>query len=175
MESLATAILDQTATAIGYAEGLVKDVTPQMFARKPQGKNGIIDTNHPAFCFGHLAIYPARICQLAGIEDHGITAPEGYEELFAAGKECRDDPEGSIYPTKDEIMSAYFDGLKTAVAKIGGLSDAHLAAHHGLDSDFGKRFNSRAAVVNFMIGPHNFMHIGQISAWRRCMGLGSVF
>ena len=103
MESLATAILDQSATAFGYAEGLVKDVTPQMFARKPEGKNGIIDTNHPAFCFGHLAIYPARICQLAGIEDHGIVAPEGYEELFAAGKECRDDPDASIYPAKDEM------------------------------------------------------------------------
>jgi hypothetical protein len=74
-----------------------------------------------------------------------------------------------------EVTAAFFDGYKAAIAKIGELNDAHLAAHHGLDSDFGKRFHSRAAVANFMLGPHNFMHIGQLSAWRRCMGLGPVF
>ena len=175
MESLATAILDQTGTMFGYAEGILKDVTPELFARKPEGKNGLINTNHPAFCFGHLAIYPARICQLAGIEDAGIAAPAGFDELFEAGKDCQDDPDGAIYPAMGVVTAAFFDGYKTAIAKLGELSDAHLAAHHGLDSEFGKRFNSRAAVANFMLGPHTFMHIGQLSAWRRCMGLGPVF
>lgn len=175
MDSLAAAILDQTDTMLGYAEGLLKDVTPAQFARKPQGKDGIINTNHPAFCFGHLAIYPARICQLAGIDDAGIVVPDGFDELFEAGKECQDDPDGSVYPAMDVINSAFTGGYKAAVAKLGTLSDAHLAAPHGLDSDFGKRFSSRAAIANFMLGPHCFMHIGQLSAWRRCMGLGPVF
>lgn len=175
MESLAAAILDQTGTMLAYAEGLLKGVTQETFARKPEGKSGVVDTNHPAFVFGHLALYPQKICQLVGIDDAGTAAPAGYEELFAAGKECQDDPDGTIYPKMDEILAAFNTGYKTAIARIAGLSNEDLAAPHPLDSDFGKRFSSRAAIANFMLGPHPFMHIGQISAWRRCMGLGPVF
>jgi len=175
MESLATAILGQTGPMLAYAEGLLKDVTPQTFARKPYGKDGVIDTNHPAFCFGHLATYPEKICQLAGIEDAGIAAPAGYAELFDAGKDCLDDTDGTIYPPMGEITAAFFDSYKTAIDKIGGLSNDHLAAGHGMDSEFGEKFGSRAAIAGFILSAHPFMHIGQISAWRRCMGLGPVF
>jgi hypothetical protein len=30
------------------------------------------------------------------------------------------------------------------------------------------------AAVNFMLGGHLQMHLGQVSAWRRAMGLGSI-
>jgi hypothetical protein len=28
--------------------------------------------------------------------------------------------------------------------------------------------------INFMLNNHNMMHVGQVSAWRRAMGLPSV-
>lgn len=175
MGSLATAIIDVTGPMLGYAEGLLKDVKPETFARKPVGKAGVIDTNHPAFVYGHLAIYPERIAQLAAIDNLGWQAPAGWADIFGAGKVCQDDPDGSIYPKMQEITGAFFDGYRTVIARVSELSDEHLAAHHGIESDFGKKFRSRAAIVNFMLGAHTFMHIGQISAWRRCMGLGPVF
>jgi hypothetical protein len=30
------------------------------------------------------------------------------------------------------------------------------------------------AVANFLLSAHHMMHLGQVSAWRRAVGLGSV-
>lgn len=175
MGKLADAIADQTGPMLRYARGMLKEVDPGTFARKPEGPNGPIDTNHPAFVYGHLAIYPERIAELTGAGDIGWKAPAGWEKLFGAGTECKDDPGNTIYPGMEEITKAFFDGYEAVIGAVRGLSDEHLSASHGLESDFGRIFHSRAAVGAFMLGAHPFMHIGQVSAWRRCMGLPSAF
>lgn len=175
MGDLARVLVAQQGPLMMYAEGLLKDVTKEMFARQPKGPKGTIDTNHPAFVYGHLGLYPKKIMEIAGGDASGLDAPAGFADLFEAGKECRDDPTGSIYPAMETVTSQFFSSHKTLFARLAELDDAQLAAPHGLDSDFAKKFPSRAAFAGFMVGPHPFVHIGQISAWRRCMGLGKIF
>lgn len=175
MGNLATTLTAPQGPLFYYAEGLLKDVPAEKFARVPTGKDGPIETNHPAFIFGHLSIYPAKVMEMLAVKDSGISNPAGFEELFSAGKECRDDPDGSIYPEMEAVTSHFFDGHRRMFAKIAELGDEHLAQPHGLTSDFAKNFPSRAAIAAFMVGPHPFSHIGQMSVWRRCMGLGSAF
>lgn len=175
MGSLATTLTGAQGPMFFYAEGLLKGVKAEQFARKPQGEHGVIDTNHPAFIYGHLSTYPGRVLDMIGVEGHGLSNPAGFDEVFAAGKECRDDPDGSIYPPMEAITAHFNRGYKALFAKLAELSDEHLAKPHGLDSDFGKNFGNRAALAAFMVGPHTFMHIGQMSAWRRCVGLPSAF
>lgn len=175
MGAIAQALTAPHKPLIGYAEKLLVGVKPEQFARQPMGKDGIIDTNHPAFIFGHLSIYPTMILGIAGVKDPGFVNPEGFDGLFSHETTCKDDPDGSIYPAMEAVTSHFFTAYNGLFAKVAELSDKHLAAPHGQEGEFFQKFPSRAAVIAFMAGPHPFVHIGQMSAWRRCMGLGSAF
>ncbi|MBK7405133.1 MAG: DinB family protein [Phycisphaerales bacterium] len=175
MGDLSRVLVSNQGPLTQYAEKLLKDVTPDMFARQPKGSSGVISTNHPAFVYGHLALYAKKVMEIVAGDTSGLDAPEGFTDLFEAGKECRDDPTGSIYPEMETITSFFFSAHKTMFARLAELDDAQLAAPHGIERDFAKQFPSRAAFASFLIGPHAFVHIGQLSAWRRCMGLGSAF
>ncbi len=174
MGNLATTLTASQGLLLMYAEGLLKDVPRSMFARLPEGKNGLIQTNHPAFLFGHMSLYAGKTLEMLGLKGV-VTDPAGFAELFEAGKECRDDPHGTVYPAMETITSHFFNGHKSMFAKIAELTDDYLAQPHGIETDFAKKFPSRAAFAAFLVGPHPFVHIGQMSAWRRCMGLGNVF
>ena len=175
MGTLAQVVTASQMPLKSYAEGLLKGVTPDIFARMPTGPDGMIVTNHPAFILGHLSIYPAFVMQFCGIEDSGITNPEGFDALFTHETICKDDPEGTIYPAMEVVTSHFFTAHEVAFARLAELSDEQLTAPHGLEDEYFAKWPTRAEVAAFMVGPHPFLHIGQLSTWRRCMGLGPVF
>lgn len=175
MGTLAGVLHSNAQISLSYAEGLLKDVRPADFARKPRSDGSVVDTNHPAFVYGHLSVYAPRMALIAGLGEGVVQLPTGFEELFAAGKECRDDPSGSIYPAMSTITNAFFDGHRRVLAKIAELDDASLGAPHGRPGDFAAKFPSRAAMLAFLLGGHIMSHLGQVSAWRRCLGLPSAF
>lgn len=157
------------------AELLLKDITPAQFARKPVGAGGkAIDTNHPAFVYGHLATYPARMLEVCGLDQKLAPVPAGFDDLFAAGKECRDDPEGRIYPPMGAITSAMLTGYRTAVAEVAKLPDERLSVPNPREGRMREMFPTLEGMLVFYVASHPMMHLGQVSAWRRCMGLGSA-
>jgi hypothetical protein len=163
---------------IGYADKLAAGVKPEIFARKPRfrdnGKEVIIDCNHPAFVFGHLALYPARLYGLLGLDPAPVAVPAPWTDLFKAGVECKDDPEGSIYPKKDAIMTAFTNGYSRLFDALAKLDDAVLAQPHPDEQVRAKYFPTLGAALIFMPNNHVMMHAGQISTWRRCFGLPGV-
>jgi len=160
-----------------YAQESAKGISDAQFARLPQGSHGAIDTNHPAFIFGHLSVYPEMLMGLIGVEGAtGMNSPDDFKTLFLHGNPCRDDPDGSIYPSKEVIMSHFFKTYKAGYAAIAEQTDDFLAqAMDKSENEFVSGFPSRGALSAFMLGAHPFLHIGQLSAWRRCMGLGPIF
>ena len=175
MGAIAQILTSSQEPLASYAEKLLVGVSADRFARQPIGRDGIINTNHPAFILGHLSIYPVWILSIVGVDDPGFTNPEGFDELFSFNATCRDDPDGSIYPAMDAITAHFFDANTRMFDQLAGLSDEQLLAPHGQEDEFFAKFPSRAAFAVFMIGQHTFSHIGQLSAWRRCEGLGSAF
>jgi hypothetical protein len=96
MNTLADTIVRPGYTSLRYAEMLLKDVTPEMFARRPRLDGGnLAAINHPAFCMGHLALYPAKVLGMCGLDPSHAAAPENWAALFEAGNECQDDPQGT--------------------------------------------------------------------------------
>lgn len=69
--SLGNVIADSLQLSLSYAERLLKDISPQQFARfaAPGGKT--VESNHPAFTFGHLSLYGPRILTQAGANADG--------------------------------------------------------------------------------------------------------
>lgn len=162
----------------GYAESLLKDIPSELAGRKPrfQTPEGlkVIDTNHPAFVFGHLALYPCRAWVVTGAGDGGaVQAPSAWNDLFAAGVECKDDVEGTIYPRLDELAAKFFSAQTAACDYVRTLDDSVFALENPNERSR-SRFPTVGTLLIFLLGGHPNMHLGQISAWRRCYGLASA-
>lgn len=162
--------------SLGMAEMQLKEITPAMFARlpaHPTRPGGVIQTNHPAFVYGHLAIYPAMLLGYLGLDPAPATAPKGFEDVFANGKPCLDDPKATIYPAMSAVTEAFFASHRALLAALPEVSDAALAKDHPREQSR-SRFPTLAHAATFTLTGHIMFHLGQVSAWRRAQGLGSV-
>ncbi len=172
----ASAIAAPARRTRSYAERLLVGVTPAIAARKPVFTKGgdtvTIDANHPAFVFGHLSLYPSKILGLVGRADLAAqaAAPADWEEKLKNGAPCLDDPSGTIYPAFDTITAHYFRATDLMLDAVEAMDDAILlspTAHEG----YAKIFPVTGPALIFMLNNHTMMHLGQVSTWRRCMGL----
>jgi hypothetical protein len=174
--------IDQVITAarraVGYAEKVAADIPAAKFARKPRFATTtgevVVDCNHPAFVYGHLSLYPARLGGFLGLDTGRLAVPAAWTDLFKAGSECRDDPEGRIYPGREEIVAAFTKGYAGLLEGMSGLDDGVLATPHPDENVRAKFFPTLGAAMVFMTNSHVMVHAGQISTWRRCMGMGSA-
>ncbi len=168
MVRVAEVIVPAARLTLGYAQQLVQDVKPDHFARQPDG----VKTNHPAWVYGHLGTYPDRaLLPLLGRAD-AAEPNERWGELFGHQSECRDDPDGAIYPSMEEITSRYFSRTEAVINALAETPDETLAAPLADDHPLKERLQTVGGACDFLLGGHSMMHLGQISAWRRCMGLG---
>lgn len=160
---------------LGYAQALIKGIDQTMAARRPQNAKGErYDTNHATFVFGHLGLYHVRIAEMLGFPViDGMRAPEGWDVLFKAGVACQDDPQGTIYPSWDLVREHYFRSAHLAIETIVLAHDAQLTAPCPNES-WRDRFPYAGSALNFLLMGHPMMHLGQVSAWRRAMGLPSA-
>lgn len=167
MGLISAAVLPAARLTRGYAETILKGIKPEDFARMPKGAQ----TNHPAWVYGHLAIYPDNLLEMLGRKD--LAKPDArFKELFDNGTPCKDDPSGSIYPKMEVITARYFERTDAAIKALAEADDGALTKT--LTDDWAKSFPTVGSRFDFLLGGHSMMHLGQISAWRRMMGLPSA-
>jgi hypothetical protein len=157
----------------GYAERLVKDVPDSQFGRLPVVNGQLVNINHPAFVLGHLSLYPIQLAEMSGLAGAGMEVPETYPTLFKMGVACVDDPQGAVYPSKAELVERYFGAYDALVERIAQITDSVLDEPLK-DSARREKFGTVGAFLAYLLLAHPQVHFGQISAWRRCMGLGPV-
>lgn len=167
-------ILSPAKRTRNYAEALAKGITSDKAARKPTGPSGPIDTNHPVFVYGHLALYPARLLAVVGLDGAPIACPAPWDALFKAGVPCHDDPKGTIYPSWDEVREKFFAATDRAIVELSRLHDAQLLAPTS-EERWRDSFPTVGSALSFLLLAHPMMHLGQVSAWRRFQGLPSAF
>lgn len=159
-------IVPAVTLAHGYYRNMLDGVTPETFARMPEG----VCTNHPAFILGHLALYSGKVLEGLGIEGAAIVTEE-QATIFSMDAECQDDPDGTIYPPMAEVVDLFDRVMTMAIEKMPEVSSELLdSAPEG--EPFGGLVKTMAAMANFILVAHPMMHAGQFSTWRRCMGLG---
>lgn len=165
--SFGTSIASGLQLAINYADALCKGIPADKFAHMPSK-----DYPSPAFYMGHLSIYPARVLAMLGRPNSGVVNPAGWEEMFKAGVACVDKP--GHYPGKDEILAHWNAGYKACVAALNETPDSALLVPNPAEGRMKEMFPELAGMVTFMCVGHTQMHLGQVSMWRRTMGLGSA-
>jgi DinB superfamily len=149
-----------------YSQKLVADLTDEQMCAQPV--EGVV-MNHPAFLLGHLALVAGNFA--TGFVDAAPVCPEEWKELFNQGAKPLADR--SRYPSKAVLLQKLEEAhsrLADAVTKAAPEVLAQPAPEK-----MRARFPTVGALLAGMMTAHEGSHNGQLSAWRRAMGLPSVF
>lgn len=161
-------IIRQFDFHLEYARALVADLSEEQMTYTPAA--GL--DNHPAWTLGHLISGSAGL-----IEDMGGTfdMPEGWKELFlrkGPGDPRKPDPDTTKYPSKKALLDALDE--KHMFVKEG----MNILSEEELNTDFTWRFRmympTLMDLIIFTCITHEAMHLSQLAAWRRAMGLPSA-
>lgn len=158
--------------ALVYADSLLTSIPAELFAHMPSKEPGRL-VNSPAFNIGHLAIYPdLRMFQIIGREDLARPLPFS-ADLFKAGAACVDTP--GAYPTKDVLVETFRARHRAIIDALASVPEETFARANPGEGRMREMFPTIGSLVNFLLVGHTQSHLGQISVWRRIMGLGSAF
>lgn len=167
--SLGNVIGDSLAVSLGYAERLLVGIEDSQFGLLPRVGDQVFQSNHPAFIYGHLSLYAPRIIRDLGGDP--IEVPEGFEDLFSKDAQCDDDPHHNIYPHREMIVDAFFRGYRQVLEEVRQTPDAIFGQANSVPGRLSELFPTKGSMIAFYVGGHCMIHFGQLSAWRRIMGL----
>ena len=170
--SFGNTIADSLTLSLGYAERLLKDVTPEQFGRFAIADGKPVESNHGAFIYGHLSLYAPRI--LADLGQSAPSIPDGFEVRFSKDAKCAHDADGTLFPRMDEITTFFFDGYRAALEALKATDDETFHRKNPLGGVMAEKFPTLGSMHNFYVGGHIMIHMGQMSAWRRMLGLGAA-
>lgn len=195
MAQIGKIIAGAASRTCAAGERLLNGVTADTFARMARPGGTLVRSNHPAFVFGHLALYPIQVIERL-VEAHQTVStdspddrayhaalqkalaatrhPPEWDALFKAGAECVDDPERRIYPPMAAVTKAFLEGYPLAIAAVAEASDALLTSPNPAEGRMRELCPMLGSMLTFYLDGHCHMHFGQISAWRRMMGLGAA-
>ena len=157
-----------------FGELMLKDVPTEKAARFATPGGVKVISNHPVFVFGHLSLYNRRILALCNQPEGVAAVPAEWDALFKAGVECKDDADGTIYPSLETVKTKFFQGFDAAVAAVKAADDALLLEPNPNEGRIREMCPTRAQMCTFVLNAHPMSHFGQISAWRRMIGLSSA-
>ncbi len=172
-QNIGNMIAASCSLGISYADRLLTDVQPEHFARFACPGGVMVTSNHPAFIFGHLSLYAPRIVEQLGGNVDAARPPKNFECLFSKDATCQDDPNGTIYPAKDIIVDTFYTGIRAALEILHSTDDELFRQENPTEGPLRDRFPTLGAMHAFYVSGHMMNHFGQMSAWRRMMGLGA--
>lgn len=142
----------------------VDDVPDEDFAKQPAGL-----TNHPAWVLGHLTFaHDGLTRQLGG----AVKRDESWYAPFMAG--TTPSSSRADYPSKDELTSAFSDAARMLRATVKKAGEAKLQQPVA-DENIRDYFPTYERWAAHALTAEGAFHTGQLSAWRKAMGLPGVF
>jgi hypothetical protein len=159
---------------LGYAERLLKDIPLADFARFATLRGQVIESNHPAFIVGHLSLYGHSVVEHLGGPAAADSIPAGFEELFSKNATCQNDLDGTLYPDAEMVCDTFYGGYRQAVIALRASDDGAFAKDNPAQGPIKERFPTLGGMLSFYMSGHMMVHLGQLSAFRRMIGLGSA-
>ncbi len=150
-----------------YTLDLVSDVSDADMTYSPS--KGL--ENHPAFTIGHIiTAYGLTIKHLGG----KYTIKKEWDEIFrrkGPGDPRLPEKDKNLYPSKDELIQELGVQHNTL---LKFLMDVDLdTLHKEVQWRYKEYFPNTIDLLYFLCITHYAMHIGQLAAWRRAVGLPS--
>jgi hypothetical protein len=153
-------VLHSFAYCLDFLREQVADVAASDMVAQP---NGIM--NHPAWVIGHLT----HSCQLlGGVIELPEWLPDDWAKRFGTGSVPVAD--AGRYEIQNSALAILRDSQSRITQAVERLDDAHLDAPFP-DESYRVVFPTiRHALTQVLVG-HTANHVGQLSVWRRAMGL----
>lgn len=161
-------IVNQLNFNRNYAKKLVEDIPQEKMHFKPSA--GL--DNHPAFTIGHLVTAYANLVN--NLTGEFILAP-GFKELFlrqGPGDPTLPSPDVQSYPDKDALLKELDAQHERLVNLLQTISPEKLSTP--FEWRLGAHFPTYGDRILFLCANHYAMHLGQLAAWRRAMGMDSA-
>ena len=156
-------VLHSFAYGLDFLRDQVADVPAAGMVAQPKGI-----VNHPAWLIGHLTY----ACQLlGGAVGLAPWLPEDWGRRFATGTVPVAD--AGAYKSKEDALAILRDAQSRITRAVQGLDDARLDEAFP-DPSYRDVFPTiRHALTQVLVG-HTASHVGQLSVWRKAMGLPGV-
>ena len=167
-------LADSLELSLSYAERLLVGVTPEKFCRLANTGRSPIRSNHAAFIYGHLSLYGPETVEHVGGDTSNLAIPAKFETVFSKDASCEDDEDGKIYPPMNEVTEFFFLANRSAVDALRNADDLVMQNSNPLEGRMAELFPTIGSLVGFYVGGHVMMHLGQMSAWRRMLGLAAA-
>lgn len=164
-------IADSAKISLSYAQRMRAGISAEQFGRFACIGGVAVTSNHPAFVYGHLSLYSSRVVEQLGGDAAPIKPTDLYVEKFGHTATCVDDPDGTVYPPMDEIVERLLSGHQAAIDALLLADDERFLVPNSNEA-MRSKFATNGSMHAFYLGGHFMIHMGQISAWRRMMGLG---
>lgn len=147
-----------------YGGMLVADIPAERMAEQP-----LAGVNHPAWVLGHLTLTAVHGLTVLGTT---VELADGWGALFAPGSQLTG--VRADYPGKDELLAAFqsrYQQLQQAAATASAEQLAQ-ASTHPMTREL---LPTARESVSFLLTGHLGVHLGQLSTWRRLIGLPPMF
>ena len=150
---------------LGYCKMLTDDIDDKKLADLPAA-----GVNHPAWILTHLAICTDYAARLLG---EPPTCPKEWHQRCGPGSTLTS--ERSFYASKPDLMAALEAGQARVGEAAARATDDVLRKPHGVELAFVKNsFPTVGDLVAHLMTTHTGFHLGQLSLWRRMMGMPGV-
>jgi hypothetical protein len=167
-------VLTVFSANLGSAKKLVADLTDEQMCAQPVPGRVM---NHAAFILGHLAwtsevgvnLLKASTPAAAVLGDSAWN-DAAWKELFAMG--AKPLPDAKSYPSKEKLLAALEDGHTRFAAAMKGVTPEILG--QPAPERARSRFPTLGHLLIALLTAHEASHLGQLSAWRRALGLPPV-
>jgi hypothetical protein len=153
-------ILHSLTYSIDFLDEQLADVTEQQMVMRPDDS-----MNHPAWTLGHLSYTLNLIGTVIGLE---MSLSEDWAGVYGPGSQPVGDR--SVYISKADALTVLRASRDRLIEAVKRLDDAALDQPFP-DPDYLDVFPTvRHALTQVLVG-HTAFHVGQISVWRKAMGL----
>jgi DinB superfamily len=147
-----------------YCRMLVGDIPDERMAEQPHA-----GVNHPAWILGHLALMADGTLDRLGGQK---ALPAEWATLFAAGSK----PSASrgAYPAKDALLRAAEESYQQVRHKAATATPEQLSRPTA-NPRAREVLPTSKEMLAFLLSGHMGVHLGQLSSWRRMIGLPPMF
>ena len=149
---------------IQYCRTLMADIPDDRMAEQP-----LSGVNHPAWILGHLALTADTALGLLGAEK---SLPTEWNPLFGLGS--KPVVVRSTYPSKEEMLRAVEQGYERVRQRVVAATPEQLS-QPTTNPRMKDSLPTAKDRIAFMLTGHVGGHLGQLSAWRRMIGMPPMF
>lgn len=150
---------------LDYGPKLVADLTDEQMVAQPPAAKQVM--NHPAWLLSHVNLYlPVMVAVIEGREFED-------PKVHRFGMQSKPEADRTLYPTKNELVAAFVTGHELVAQRLKDATDATFAQPIRLPR-WKDLMPTAGIVLPYLMLNHENSHLGQLSAWRRAMGLPSV-